>query len=345
MLLTVEKIIKETDDAVSVVFKKPGFFSNVKYKPGQFLTLKVPVENKIENRSYSLSSSPWLHKFLRITVKKVKDGLVSNYICNELKEGQKIEIDKPMGNFFIIPNKKETHQYVLMAGGSGITPIYSIILSVLEKEPKSSILLVYANQSKQTIIFKNELEALLQKYPNRISVKHFLERIDSPEKDYYEGRLNEDLLTTILKEKNITYSKGKFMLCGPQGFMDASVEILKKNGVPENKIMLEAFTADLSKMEAESVDSSAVTISGVGFQSSITVKKGETILKAALDSNVEIPYSCRSGMCSSCKAKCTSGSVKMLDGHLLPENEIADGYVLTCISFPTSENVALTLPQ
>ncbi|WP_010523427.1 ferredoxin--NADP reductase [Aquimarina agarivorans] len=345
MLLTVDKIVQETDDAVSVIFKKPGFFSSIKYKSGQFLTLKVPVKNRIENRSYSLSSSPWLHKYLRITVKKVKDGLVSNYICDQLKEGQKIEIDKPMGNFFVVPNKKEANQYILLAGGSGITPIYSIILSVLEKEPKSSILLIYANQNKNTIIFKKELEALLQKYPDRIVMHHFLESVDTPEKHYYEGRLNETKLNEILQTKGIAYSTGKFMLCGPQGFMDAAVAILTNNGVPENKIMLEAFTADLSKMEAESVDASSVTLSGVGFDSTITVNKGETILKAALDSNVEIPYSCRSGMCSSCKAKCTSGSVKMLDGHLLPENEIAEGYILTCISFPTSENVAITLPQ
>jgi len=128
MILTVEKIIQETEDAVSVVFKKPGLFKKVKYKPGQFLTLKIPINNKIENRSYSLSSSPWLHKSLRITVKKVKGGLISNYICNELKEGQKIEVDKPIGNFFIEPNKKESKKYVMFAGGSGITPVYSIII-------------------------------------------------------------------------------------------------------------------------------------------------------------------------------------------------------------------------
>ena len=104
MVLTVEKIVHETKDAVSVIFKKPGFFKSVKYKPGQFLTLKIPINNKIENRSYSLSSSPFLHKFLRITVKKVDGGLVSNYICNELKEGQKIKVEKPLGNFFIEPN-------------------------------------------------------------------------------------------------------------------------------------------------------------------------------------------------------------------------------------------------
>jgi len=164
MLLTVEKIIHETDDAVSVVFNKPtGLFSRFKYKPGQFMTLKIPVGNKIQNRSYSLSSNPWIDKFLRITVKKVEGGLVSNYICNDLKEGQKIEIDKPTGGFFVDPKKNISQNYVLFAGGSGITPIYSIITSVLEKEPKSTILLVYANRNEKSIIFKNELEATIIK--------------------------------------------------------------------------------------------------------------------------------------------------------------------------------------
>jgi len=141
MLLTVEKIIHETDDAVSVVFNKPsGIFSRFKYKPGQFMTLKIPIENKIENRSYSLSSNPWIDKFLRITVKRVEGGLVSNYICNNLKEGQKIEIDKPTGGFYVDPKKNASLNYVLFAGGSGITPIFSIITSVLDKELKVSTL-------------------------------------------------------------------------------------------------------------------------------------------------------------------------------------------------------------
>ena len=346
MILTVEKIIQETEDAVSVVFKKPGFFKSVKYKPGQFLTLKIPINNKIENRSYSLSSSPWLHKFLRITVKKVEGGLISNYICNDLKEGQKIEVEKPIGNFFVEPNKKENKKYVMFAGGSGITPIYSIIISLLEKEPNSKIILIYANRNLSSIIFKKEIETLSTDYPGRISIEHLLDDLDTDQgKNYHNQRLSSRLLDTILEKNNTEYNEAKFMLCGPQGFMDSTVEVLENKSVLKHNIMLEAFTADLSKMENEAVNESAVTIKGVGFENVIQVTKGQTILQAALDQNMEIPYSCRSGMCSSCKAKCTSGSVKMLDGHLMPDSEVADGYVLTCISFPSSEKVELVLPQ
>ena len=346
MILTVEKIIQETEDAVSVVFKKPGLFKSVKYKPGQFLTLKIPINNKVENRSYSLSSSPWLHKFLRITVKKVDGGLISNYICNELKEGQKIVAEKPLGNFYIEPNKKEAKKYVLFAGGSGITPVYSIILSLLEKEPNSKILLIYANRNLSSIIFKKELEKLVTDYPGRITTEHLIDDLTSaPANNYHNQRLDPKLLDKLLEQNNIAYNEGKFMLCGPQGFMDSTVEILENKSVLKHNIMLEAFTADLSKMENEAVEQSTVTIKGVGFETPIQVSKGKTILQAALDQNMEIPYSCRSGMCSSCKAKCTSGQVKMLDGHLLPENEMADGYILTCIAFPSSEAVELVLPQ
>ena len=346
MILTVEKIVRETEDAVSVVFKKPGLFKSVKYKPGQFLTLKIPINNKIENRSYSLSSSPWLHKNLRITVKKVEGGLISNYICNDLKEGQKIEVDKPIGNFFVEPNKKETKKYVMFAGGSGITPVYSIILSVLEKEPNSNILLIYANRNLSSIIFRKEIEQLITDYPGRISIEHLLDELDTDlGHNYHNERLNSKLLDTILEKNNTSYNDAKFMLCGPQGFMDGAVEILESKSVLKHNIMLEAFTADLSKMENEAVEQSKVKIKGVGFETEIEVSKGKTILQAALDQNMEIPYSCRSGMCSSCKAKCTSGSVKMMDGHLMPESEVADGFVLTCVSFPASENVELILPQ
>lgn len=349
MLLTVEKIIKETPDAVSVVFKKPGFFRNVKYKPGQFLTLKLPIQNKIENRAYSLSSSPYTHKFLRITVKKVAGGLVSNYICNSLKEGQKIEIDKPTGNFFIEPNSRKQKNYVLFAGGSGITPIYSIILSVLKKEPKSKITLIYANRDEASIIFRSELTELLAAHKDVVSIVFLLD--DSVEKsleaNYQVNRISEHLLTSIMEEKQILYKEALFMLCGPQGFMDAVVDILKSKKVAPEKIKLEAFTADLSKLNESAGDSvaSTVLVKGVGGTDTIEVAQGKTILQAAMDHGVEIPYSCRSGMCSTCKARCTKGSAKMMDGHLLSDAEVADGFVLTCVAFPETENLEIVLPQ
>lgn len=349
MLLTVEKIINETPDAVSVVFKKPGFFSSVKYKPGQFLTLKLPIQNKVENRAYSLSSSPYAHKFLRITVKKVVDGVVSNYICDSLKEGQKIEVEKPTGNFFIEPSARKQRNFVLFAGGSGITPIYSIILSVLNKEPKSKITLIYANRNEASIIFRPELTELLQAYKDSISIVFLLDESieDSLAANYQVNKISEDLLVSIMEEKEILFKEALFMLCGPQGFMDAVVDILKSKEVAPEKIKLEAFTADLSKLN-ESVGgavTSSVVVKGVGGSDTIEVTKGKTILQAAMDQGVEIPYSCRSGMCSTCKARCTSGSAKMMDGHLLSDAEVADGFVLTCVAFPETENLEIILPQ
>lgn len=349
MLLTVEKIINETPDAVSVVFKKPGFFRSIKYKPGQFLTLKLPIQNKVENRAYSLSSSPYTHKFLRITVKKVADGLVSNYICDSLKEGQKIEVEKPTGNFFIEPSARKQQNYVLFAGGSGITPIYSILVSILKKEPKSKITLIYANKNEGSIIFRKQLNNLLEEYKESLSIVFLLSKSieASLAENYQIKRIDEALLNSVLQAKKLNYKEVTFMLCGPQGFMDAVVDILKSKEVAPEKIKLEAFTADLSKLNESAGDAvtSTVVVKGVGGSDTIQVAKGKTILQAAMDQGVEIPYSCRSGMCSTCKARCTSGSAKMMEGHLLSDAEVADGFVLTCVAFPETENLEVILPQ
>lgn len=348
MYLTVEKIINETPDAVSIIFKKPGFFRSVRYKSGQFLTLKLPVENKIENRAYSLSSSPHAHNFLRITVKKVEGGLVSNYICDNLKEGQKIEVEKPTGNFFLQPSARKQRNIVLFAGGSGITPIYSILLSVLKKEPKSKITLIYANRNEDSIIFRKEITKLLNEYKASLTVVFLLSNSTNnlPE-GYQVGRLNETLLDEIMAKQEIAYKEGLFMLCGPQGFMDTVVDILKSKRVAPENIKLEAFTVDLEKLKESSGDAvaSEVVVKGVGGSDTIKVAVGETILQAAINQGVDIPYSCRSGMCSSCKAKCTSGAAKMMDGHLLSDAEVADGYILTCVAFPQTENLDIILPQ
>lgn len=350
MQLTVEKIIKETDDAVSVVFKNPGFFKRIKYKPGQFLTLKLPIKNKVENRAYSLSSSPWIDKFLRITVKRVEDGLVSNFICNELKEGQKVEIEKPMGNFFVSPDQRKQKSYVMLAGGSGITPIYSILQSILKKETKSSITLIYANRDEASIIFKKKISDLANEFPNKLKVHHLVDIKSTNDSglNYHNKRFDEDLLDGIMQKRELSYDRSDFLLCGPEGFMDAVLEVLNKKNVAPERIKKEAFTVDLSKITAVTGSkgiTSSVKVNGVGGNDIIAVDKGKTILQAALDQNVEIPYSCRSGMCSSCKAICKTGSVTMIDGHLLPQSEVDQGFILTCVAFPQTEEVEITLPQ
>src|SRR5690606_18238880 len=175
MNIKVEKIVKETDESVSVHFKNPGLFQKLKYKPGQFLTISVPVNGKHERRAYSFSSSPFTDKLHAITVKKVKNGLVSNYINNTLKEGDTLEVEKPTGGFFVEPDKSRKRAFVMFSGGSGITPMFSITKSLLEKEPQTTILLIYANRDIKGIIFHDELKELQEKYPDRFHVEHVVE--------------------------------------------------------------------------------------------------------------------------------------------------------------------------
>ncbi|MCK8523362.1 ferredoxin--NADP reductase [Aquimarina sp. D1M17] len=342
MILTVKEIIHETDDAVSVVLKNNSFFNKIKYKAGQFLTVKIPFKNKIEKRAYSFSSSPVTDKFLKITVKKVKEGLVSNYICNSLKAGQKLEIEKPAGSFFIEPDKNAKIKYVLFAAGSGITPIFSIIRTVLEKEPLSSIVLIYANRDERSIIFKKHLEDLSQLYADRFAVEHILEKNQNDASNYHQDLLNEELTTDILTKHDLQYSDGKYMMCGPPGFMEQAKKILANNGIQRNRIKLEAFKADfVTSSDAKDLLSN-VTLYFDNKKHTLDVPGDKTILQAALSNNILLPYSCRSGMCSSCKAKCVTGEVKMIDGHFLSDDEVAEGSILTCVSFPKSSTIGIS---
>lgn len=342
MLLTVKEIIHETEDAVSVILNKGGFFNKIKYKSGQFLTVKIPIKNRIEKRAYSFSSSPFTDKFLRITVKKVQKGLVSNYICEKLTAGQKLEIEKPAGSFFIEPDKNAQLNYVFFAGGSGITPIFSIIKTVLEKEPLSKIVLIYANKNEESIIFKKALEDLEEKHPIRLSTEHILEKNTSHKSNYHQDLLNEELTTEIMETHMLAYPDGKYMMCGPQGFMDKAKEILANNGIARNQIKLEAFSSNfITSSDAKDLIST-VTIYKENKKHQISVAGDKTILQAAMSENIMLPYSCRSGMCSSCKAKCVTGEVKMIEGHFLSDEEVANGDILTCVSFPVSSTVGIS---
>ncbi len=342
MLLTVKEIITETEDTVSVILQKKSFFSKIKYKAGQFLTVKIPIKNKIEKRAYSFSSSPFTDNFLKITVKKVKEGLVSNYICDTLQPGTKIEVEKPAGSFYVVPDKNAAHHYVLFAGGSGITPIFSIIKSVLKKEPLSKILLIYANRNEKTTIFREAIQHLETTYPDTFKVEHILEKVENKLPNYHQDLLNEELVDHIIEKHRLSYLQGKYMMCGPQGFMDKAKEILALKGIPRSAIKLEAFKANFVTSSDAKKLASDVVIYEEGKKHSLTVSGDKTILQAAMANNIMLPYSCKSGMCSSCKAKCVSGSVKMIDGHFLSDEEVANGEILTCVSFPTSENVSIS---
>ncbi|MEM9001713.1 MAG: ferredoxin--NADP reductase [Bacteroidota bacterium] len=341
MKLQVKNIIKETDNAVSVSFKNGSLFKKLSYKPGQFLTINVPISGKVHKRAYSFSSSPFEDKDLKITVKRVEKGLVSNYVNDELEIGDKIEVDRPTGSFFVEPNESAAKQYIFFAGGSGITPIYSIIKSVLTKEPKSRILLVYANQNYSSIIFLKDLEKLVEQYGAVFSIEHILSSNDRSEGNFHSGLATEALITKLFKKHGLEFSNDSvYMICGPLGYMEVVKEVLRFKEIKSSQIKVEVFSSPKVKLTGKNLISD-VEIQYNGETHKIKVAGNESILKVAMRNNIVLPYACRAGMCVSCKASCVSGEVKMIEGHFLEQEEVDMGNILTCVSYPTTENVVI----
>ena len=203
MRLKVEKVVKETQDAVSLYFKNPTLFRKIKYKSGQFLTLNLKINNKTEKRAYSFSSSPYVDKDLRITIKKVEKGIVSNYIYDHVKAGDTIKIESPRGSFFHEPDEKESRTIVLFGAGSGVTPVLSIAKTVLEKEPNSNVLFFYANRDVKSIIFKEEIELLSQKYASKLNVIHILENENEKLEQSYKGYLQQQIVNEVFAKYKV----------------------------------------------------------------------------------------------------------------------------------------------
>ncbi len=342
MKLLVKDIIKETNDAITVCFKNGNLFRKLKYKPGQFLTIHTSINNKVEKRAYSFSSNPFTDKDLKITIKRVEKGLVSNYVHDSLKVGDKIVVDNAAGSFFVEPSSKVQKQYVLFAGGSGVTPMFSITKSILTEEKNSKVLLIYANQNMESIIFHDEIKSLEKQYSSAFKVEHIVSDIQEEKDNYHSGLATTVLIDRIFSKHNITYDDHQYMICGPFGYMEKIKEVLKENGVTRDKIKVEVFKTPEVKATNKDLESD-VTINYKGKEHQIKVKGDKTILRQAMSKNIALPYSCRSGMCSTCKAKCVEGEVKMTDGHFLSESEVADGNILTCISYPVTEKVVIEI--
>lgn len=340
MKLLIKDIIKETDDAVSLCFKNGNFFKKLKYKPGQFLTIHVPIQNTVHKRAYSFSSNPYTDKDLKITIKRVEKGLVSNFVHDHLKVGDKLVVDDPAGSFLVVPQQNAKRQYVLFAGGSGITPMFSIVKSILTEEKQSKVLLIYANQNMESIIFHEEIQALELEYPENFAVEHIVSALQASENNYHNGLINASLLIKIFAKHQLDFSHHTYMICGPSGYMEKSKELLKDQGISREQIKIEVFKAAPVKVSGKHLVSE-VLLKINGEEKQLTARGDQSILQQAMSENIVIPYSCRSGMCSTCKATCVSGEVSMTDGHLLSDEEVAKGHILTCVSYPASENIVI----
>lgn len=344
--LKIREIVKETKDTVTLYFEQPEPFLD--YKAGQYLTVILDINGKEERRSYSLCTSPFVDPYPGITVKRVSGGLVSNYLNEQLRPGKTLDIMKPMGNFTTDYHSKNERHFVMVAGGSGITPIMGITKSVLVNEPQTKVTLLYCSRSEEEIIFKRQLEALATQYTGRLTVIHNLSR-PSANWTGLKGRLDTDRIQEVLQDS--IGPSSIYYLCGPEGLMESAAAALKNSGVAEDLIHKESFYIDLEakekdlktagKLSPELTREVEVIVEGEPYR--FEVPAGQTILEAGLDHNVDMPYSCQSGLCTACRGRLLSGQVDMIEDAGLSKSEIEEGYILCCSSKPASTDIKIVI--
>jgi ring-1,2-phenylacetyl-CoA epoxidase subunit PaaE len=347
--LTVKKIIRETSDAISIHFDPPP--QAAPYLSGQFLTLISSVNGKSVRRAYSLCSSPVSDADWAVAVKRVEGGLMSNFLNEQLKEGAQIELLPPMGNFVVKTEPSKSRHFVLFGGGSGITPLYSIAKTVLKSEPGSFVSLIYGNRDSDSIIFKTGLDQLGQEYKDRFALIHVLEK---PPGDWsgLTGYITVEVVKNSLRLfPQLPSTDTFYYMCGPLPMMDSVRQSLDLLGIPAAHIFRESFFSDQSKSADEKavvVNSNkpgiqTVTILLEGKEYKVEVAPEESILQAALDDDIDMPYSCQSGLCTACRGKCLSGSVHLDEREGLSDSELKEGYVLTCVGHPITPGVIIEI--
>lgn len=345
--LLVKNIIQETKDAISIVFEQP--VAKLHYKSGQFLTLIVPIQGKEVRRAYSLCSSPFIDADLAVSVKRVEKGLMSNWLPDNLKVGAKVKVMEPMGQFTTEFAKDKKRHLVMFAGGSGITPMMSIIKSLLTQEPDSICSLIYCNRDIDSIIFKTQFEQLQTQYEGRLHVIHILDNAPMNWQGL-SGLLNKEMLVKLFERiPDWGLDKTTYLMCGPEGMMKNVDNLLVEHQIPKEKIFKESFVAgvlDKPKKEDEKETEKKtrdVVIRYDGNEHTIAVPHNKTILETALDQGIDLPYSCQSGLCTACRGKALSGQVKLDEEEGLSKSERAEGYVLTCVGHPMTDDVVIEI--
>lgn len=345
--LQVKEIIQETKDAISIAFEQPE--GEIYYNSGQFLTLITKVNGKEVRRAYSLSSSPIVDDDLVVTVKRVDGGLMSNWLPDNLKAGDTMKVMEPMGVFTTNYEASNKRHLMMFAGGSGITPMISIVKSLMKEEPDSICSLIYCNRDIDSIIFKNQLDQLQTDYEGRLHVIHVLD--DAPMNwQGHSGLLNHDMLVKILERiPNWGIEKTTYLMCGPEGMMKNVESLLAEQNIPKENVFKESFVsgtidkAEKSAATSDAIVAREVTVVYDGDEHTFMVEPDMSILETALDLGIDLPYSCQSGLCTACRGKCISGKVKLDEEEGLSEAELEEGYVLTCVGHPLTDDVKIEI--
>jgi len=347
--LRVKNIIQETKEAISIVFAQPES-GKINYKSGQFLTLIASPQGKEVRRAYSLCSSPFIDEDLAVLVKRVDDGILSNYLIDNLKVGNSLKVMEPMGQFTTEYSKEDKRHLVMFAGGSGITPMMSHIKSTLSQEPDSIVSLIYCNRNFDGVIFKEELTRREEQFEGRFHVIHILDEAPMNWQGY-SGLLNHDMLKKLFERiPDWGIEKTTYLMCGPEGMMKNVETLLKEHQIPKEKIFKESFVTptidkEQKKEAAAPLGKKAheVTVRYDGQEYKFEVQPNRTILETALDKGIDLPYSCQSGLCTACRGKAISGKVKLDEEEGLSQSERDEGYVLTCVGHPLTDDVVIEI--
>ncbi|WP_299223631.1 ferredoxin--NADP reductase [uncultured Psychroserpens sp.] len=340
--LTIEHIERLTDQSVAITFNVPNHLkADFEYKAGQYITLKTNINSNEVRRDYSLCSSP-KSGVLKVAVKEVKDGTFSSYANNQLKAGDVLEVSTPNGRFIFEPNDLKTKHIAVFAAGSGITPILSIIKCALEEEIQSNVVLVYGNKTTKDTMFLEELLELQHQYRDRFSIQFVFSQ--AQEEDAIFGRIEKSVVNLILKNKHKHLTIDAFYLCGPEGMINTVKDVLAEHETDESTIFYELFKA--AKQEPVTHETitqghTEITILLDDETTTFEASQKQSILEAALDKDLDAPYSCQGGICSSCIARITNGEATMRQNNILTDSELAEGLILTCQAHPTTERITV----
>ena len=351
--LDVVEVRRETRDAVVVTLKpKPGDEVLFDFTQGQYLTFRRAFDEDELRRSYSICAGKG-DGVLQVGIKRVDGGAFSTWANEELKAGAVLEAMPPMGRFFTPIEPETAKNYLGFAGGSGITPLISIIKTVLASEPRSTFTLVYANRQISSIMFREELEDLKNRYLGRLSIVHVLET-EAQDIDLFTGRVDAEKCAALFRTWIDLPSIDTAFICGPEPMMLAIAGALREHGLADEQIKFELFASGQPGRAKKRVTSAEVSTSN-SAEATVTLdgatrtfrmpKAGISLLDAALEANIDAPYACKAGVCSTCRAKVLEGETEMAINHSLEDYEVRQGYVLTCQCFPLSDKVVVSYDQ
>lgn len=337
--LIIKDVRRETPGAVSIAFEIPvSLREDYNFTAGQYINIKTQFEGEEIRKAYSICSAPGSGE-LRVAIKAVKNGGFSVFANEKLAPGDSMEVGTPEGKFTFEPKPDRQRNYAAFAAGSGITPVLSIIQSVLQGEPESTFVLVYGNKSPEDTIFHDFLHRLQQEYVGRFFVQFVFSKARAEGSLF--GRIERAAVNFVLKNKHKEKEFSKFYLCGPEEMILTVNEVLKESNIPEKNIKFELFSTPIAEKKiTQSLEGQTkVTVLVDNEETTFVMPKEITLLDAALKQGVDAPYSCQGGICSSCMARITNGTAEMKKNAILTDGEIAEGLILTCQAYPTSAEI------